>query len=796
MITVTDTVFQLDTRTTSYLVRAEGGLLQQLYYGPKIKVCDTGPLLTKNAAGYGSEVVYRPDTAPLSLDSLPLDFSPQNKGDFRLSSFIAAQKAGTTADFAYTGFEILNETPVLDGLPSPHGADGTLALYLATATGLQVTLFYTVYEQADVIARTVRVYNGTQDTVQLQRADSFQLDLPGCAYTLYTLTGAWARERNVTPHRLAPGAVCFGSRSGVSSSRTNPFFFLKEDGATEFAGRVYGFNLVYSGSFEGAAEVSTLGETRVLAGVQSDGFCWPLAPGQQFDAPWAVMTCSDGGANGMSDNMHRFVKQHILPPVFATRPRPVLLNNWEATYFDFNERRLLKLAREAAALGVELFVLDDGWFGARNSDKAGLGDYAVNTKKLPQGLAGLAQKVNALGMQFGLWMEPEMVNEDSDLYRAHPDWAVTVPGVAPSRGRNQLVLDLCRPEVRDYIVQQVVSTVQSAPIRYVKWDMNRPLTDLYSPALDEQGRFSHRYVQGLYDVLARVTAACPDVLFESCASGGNRFDLGMLCYMPQIWASDDTDAYERQKIQTGTSYGYPQCVVGAHVSASPNHQTARQSPLEARFDVAAFGLLGYELDLAVASPVEKKMMAAQISWYKVHREVLQQGRFYRLQSPFEVDGSRGTETRETRWMVVSEDRTEAVAGEFQGLVVPNSAGRPLRLAGLSPQRMYTVTVRPERIAIKTFGSLLNQILPVHVNTDGYLMHAVGDLKALDCEQESYTAWGDLLMRAGIRLKQAFTGTGYNENVRPMPDFAARLYEIKAGKAALPEEKERKDEPDV
>lgn len=793
MITVTGTVFQLDTAHTSYLFEARGGLLQQLYYGPRIKTHDAEPLREKTAAGYGSEVVYKAAEKPLSLDSRPLEFSPKNKGDYRLPAFSARTGQGFTADLVYEGFRVEEALPAPEGLPAPHDGDGCLIVTLKTADGLEAELLYGVFEQADVIARSLRVVNRTKAPLELLRAMSFQLDLPGCGYTLATLDGAWARERHVTEHRLAPGAVVFGSRTGASSNRTNPFFMVYEDGAGEFAGRVYGCNLVYSGSFEGAAEVSPLGSTRIMEGVQSDGFCWPLAPGERFEAPWAVLTCSDAGKNGMSQNMHRFVKEHILPPAFAHKLRPVLLNNWEATYFDFNERRLLRLAREAAALGVELFVLDDGWFGARDSDSAGLGDYEVNRKKLPSGLDGLGDRVRALGLGFGLWMEPEMVNEDSGLYRAHPDWAVKAPGVEPGRGRNQLVLDLCRREVRDYIVENVVRTVKTAGAAYVKWDMNRHVSDNYSPALDEQGRFAHRFVQGLYEIFRRVTEACPDVLFEGCASGGDRFDLGVLCYMPQIWTSDDTDAYERQLIQTGTSYGYPPCVMATHVSASPNHQASRPSPLEARFDVAAFGLLGYELDLTVASAAEKKAMKEQIAWYKAHRQVLQQGDFYRLKSPFGPDDTRGLTARETQWITVAPDKSEAVAGEFMGLLVPSSAKPPMRLYGLHPDRLYEISVRREVINIKTFGSLINQILPFRVNADGLLMHTASGVYMLPCEEEHYTAWGDLLMRAGLRFKQSFTGTGYNDDVRLMPDFSGRLYALKAGAGALRAEKESKNE---
>ena len=788
MIKAEGGLFRLETAHTSYLFEVREGLLCQLYYGPKIRLGDPGPLRAKAAAGYGCEVVYTAGAKPLSLDTQPLEFSPQNKGDYRRGTLSVNSPDGYTANLVYRAHRVLDHLPSLEGLPGPHGADECLSVILSDQRGLSVELRYGVFEQADVIVRSMRVVNGTGAPVCLHRAMSFQLDLPGAGWTLTTFDGAWARERMVTEHPLGVGTVLFGSRTGNSSNRTNPFFMLCEDEATEFFGRCYGCNLIYSGSFEGSAELSPMGVTRLMEGIQSDEFSWPLAPGEGFDTPWAVLTCSDAGKNGMSQNMHRFVREHILPPAFAKAERPVLLNNWEATYFDFSEHRLMRLAKQAAALGIELFVLDDGWFGARSSDSAGLGDYQVNRKKLPGGLEGLAKKINALGMDFGIWVEPEMVNRDSELYRAHPDWAIRTPGVEPSEGRNQLVLDLCRDEVRDYIVEQVVATIRSANIRYVKWDMNRHVSDNYSPVLADQGMFAHRFTQGVYDLFARITAACPGVLFEGCASGGNRFDLGVLCYFPQIWTSDDTDAYQRQLIQTGTSYGYPPCVMGAHVSASPNHQAARQSPLEGRFDVAAFGLLGYELDLTVVSAAEKKVIRQQIAWYKQHRRLLQQGDFYRLKTPFGPGDTRGLTARETQWITVSCDKSEAVVGELMGLMVPNSTKPPLRLAGLDPDRVYRVSVRREAINIKTFGSLINQILPVRVNTEGVLMHTASELYMLPCEEESYTACGDLLMRAGLQLQQAFTGTGYNDAVRLMPDFSGRLYLLQA----LEEQKEQEN----
>lgn len=771
MITIGDGCFALETRRTGYYLAVRDGLVENLHYGARIHADDPEPLREKMAVGYGGDVVYRAQSAPLSLEHLCLELSPLQKGDYRAQALSVVMPGGArTADFAFVCARKTAGDAPPDGMPCAQGGAETLALDFAAPEGVTVTLYYTVYPECDVITRRMRIQNGAAAPVTLEKALSYQLDLPGCGYVLSTFTGAWARERHETRTPLATGSHVFGSTTGVSSALCNPFFMLSAADATEFSGEVYGFNLVYSGSHMGCVEVSPWGQTRVMAGIQPEGFAWTLAPGERFDTPQAVLTFSRAGKNGMSANLHDFVLRHIVRGKWAGQDRPVLFNNWEATYFDFNERKLLKLAKEAAELGAELFVLDDGWFGARDDDTKGLGDYTVNRKKLPDGLAGLSEKVHGMGLLFGLWVEPEMVNADSELYRAHPDWIVQTPGNPPATGRNQYVLDLCRAEVQDYLIENVNATLASARIDYVKWDMNRNISDQYSPALPEQGRFAHSYVLGLYRVLRAVTARNPDVLFEGCASGGNRFDLGILCYMPQIWTSDDTDAYERQHIQRGTSYGYPPGVMGCHVSAAPNHQTARTSPIESRFNTAAFGLLGYELDLGVLTPAERKAVAAQIAYYKEHRRLLQYGRFLRLSPP--PGGNR------CAWMVVSPDGSEALAGEYLSLLVPNAQTPPLRLAGLVPDAQYTVETRAQVIDVRTFGSLINHILPVKVNAGGHLVHAVADHYMMPCETERYTAHGDLLMYAGIRQKQAFTGTGYDKDVRLMPDFSSRMYYLR------------------
>ncbi len=771
MIDVRDGMIVLHTAHTSLVLgTGRDGLLENLYYGSKIDTVQLLPLAIKAEGGYGMDVVRQEGMTALS--SLCLELSPVQRGDYRRGALLAEMPhGGLCADFCYRTAGVGKNPAPCGGMPAAKGGDEVLTVSFSEPSGLQVELFYTIYIKADVITRRMRVTNVGDKPLRLRRALSLQLDFPRSDFELFTLQGAWAREAQLCKQSIGPGVFLFGNNTGSSGNRCNPFFFLAEKGAGEEYGGVYGFNLVYSGNHEASVEVDQQGKTRVMQGISCDGFAWPLAPGEDFLTPEAVMTYSADGHTGMSHNMHHFVKNHILPKYWQNRPRPVLVNNWEGTYFSFNETKLLGMAKVAAKLGVELFVLDDGWFGARNSDRAGLGDYEVNRKKIPSGLAGLARKLKALGLDFGLWFEPEMVNADSQLYKAHPDWVIKTPGYEPAQGRNQYVLDLCRTEVRDYIVQSMGKVLDSAPISYVKWDMNRYISDAWSSELTEQGGFFHRYILGLYDLLARLCTARPQILFEGCASGGNRFDLGMLCYMPQIWASDDTDAHERQKIQTGLSYGYPPCTMGCHVSAVPNHQTLRSTPLESRFNTAAFGLLGYELDMRLLNSEERADVAAQIAFYKKHRGLFQYGTFYRLLNPFENDACR--------WMVLSKDKKQAIVGDFLGLLRPNATMPPMKLRALLPKTNYRVAVRQQKINLKTFGGLLNYVLPVHLNPEGALVHAASRLYRLPAEKEAYTASGLLLCKAGLQRMQAFSGAGYSEYMRFVSDFASRLYLVEA-----------------
>ena len=540
------------------------------------------------------------------------------------------------------------------------------------------------------------------------------------------------------------------SLTGSSSNRHNPGFLLYEPGATEDAGTVYGFNLIYSGNHYAAAQQSLQGLTRVMQGINDSNFSRELPPGECFETPEAVLCHSDRGFGGLSANMHTFVTDHVIPPHWRGRPRPVLYNSWEGCTFDFTQRRLLSLANRAKALGCELFVLDDGWFAGRDNDRAGLGDYAVNRKKLPEGLEGLSRHLKDKGLSFGLWFEPESVNPDSDLYRAHPDWALT-DGFQPVLGRNQLLLDLTRPEVRDYIVENVSRILDSAGISYVKWDMNR-----HSVAL---GAKAHDFVLGLYDVLRRIFAPRPDILLESCSSGGNRFDLGMLCFSPQIWASDDTDPIERLTIQNGISYLYPQSTVGAHVSAAPHAQTLRSTPLNTRGNVAFFGCLGYELDLRTLLPVEIKEIQGQIAFYKRYREVFQFGTFRRMELGWQVSDGKVT-----------------LAGVFHRLVNAAPGYERLRVKGLKPETDYRVTSLAQAIRVGQFGNLLKHVAPVSVNPNGALLRIADRHFTLPGNPETLTASGAALA-AGIVLSPLFRGTGYAPEQRTQGDFGSDVYLI-------------------
>lgn len=773
MITFNDQVFALETNQTSYLFRVtKFGHLEHIYYGEIIPREEIESLQTKRSIMHGSSVMYSEQDETYCLDNIPLEWSGVGCGDYRQTPVEVKLSDGTfRTDFIYVSHEVVSGCVSMSTLPNAYDDSGsaeTLVITLADQSGgMQLLLYYTVFPSVDVISRHAILINTGSSAISIRRIMSMQLDMENEGFSLVTFDGAWAKETHRHDRKLQYGQYVNSSVTGASSNRHNPGFLLYADGATQSHGRVYGFNLVYSGNHIGIAELSPFDLVRVQLGIHPQSFEWTLTSGERFETPEAVMTFSSDGFNGMSAHFHDFVNAHIVRGNWKGKERPVLINNWEACFFRFTRSKLLRLARQARRLGVELFVLDDGWFGKRNDDHAGLGDYNVNTKKLPRGMKYFADEIRALGMMFGLWFEPEMVNPDSDLYRAHPEYAVTTPGRAPLYGRNQLVLDLCNPDVRDYIVNNVSKILDDASVDYVKWDMNRHISDACSPVLANQGEFYHRYMMGLYDVLARIFRPRPQILLESCSSGGNRFDLGMLCFSPQVWSSDDTDAIERLKIQEGLSYLYPLSAMGAHVSAAPNQQTLRQTPIATRFNVASFGCLGYELDLKHLTMLERKEVRDQIAYYRAHRNTLQYGRFFRHDIP---------KGNKVYWQTVSQDRNRSIAGSFQTLTQAAEGNDIMPITGLDATTKYRLQTKPQRIFIRRFGGLINHLLPFSINPNGFLFRWIDRLYAMQDCVETYTASGKTLIQ-GVHLNNQFVATGYNQNIRLLGDFGSNLYAL-------------------
>lgn len=624
MIKIENGCFYLETAHTMYAFKLMGnGYLQHLYYGSKHAFSYADTFVDENAnVRYSREY-------PHSLDDILLECSSVGKGDVREPLVVVTYQDGSyTGDFVYENHSVREGKHTLQTLPSSYGADRELTIYLREKThGILLELHYGLFYETDVIVRSSRLVNESTETVTVNRLLSAMLDQQG-EVEVISFTGAWAKEvnRNTTPVRA--GKFVIASNAGISAYRANPFFMLSQN-ADEDHGCCYGINLIYSGNHYSAVEADIYGKTRMVTGINPEMFSYTLNPGEAFEAPEAVLSCSWKGFNGLSFNLHRFVRKHIIRGQYQNAPRPILLNSWEANYFDISQEKLLQLAETARDLGMEMLVVDDGWFKNRNDDHRALGDWVPDEKKLPEGLRPLVEKINDMGLKFGIWMEPEMISVDSDLYRAHPDWAMAYPE-NHSEGRNQRILDLVNPCVEAYVINAVSAVLDSANISYVKWDMNRIFSDVWSPSYSgNQTETIHRYYMALYRIMNTLTKKYPHVLFEGCASGGTRFDLGILCYFPQNWASDNTDAVCRRRIQESYSYAYPQLVFTNHVSICPNHQTGRSVSMDNRFLVASAGNLGYELNLMLLSAEEKEEIRKQVSWYKEHRNLLQFGRFVR-----------------------------------------------------------------------------------------------------------------------------------------------------------------------
>lgn len=775
-------VFHLSTENTSYVMELlPSGHLGHLYYGKKLTdLSDPVQLKIKFDIEVGNQVLYDQNDRTFNLNTSFLEFSTFGKGDQRSPMCHFRFSDGSrVSDFLYDSFEIINQKPSFSNLPESHlenESGQTLKITLIDSNrSVAADLYYTPLESVDCISRRLVLRNLGEEEVLIEKASSMNLDMFNKNYQLISLDGAWIRERNITRRNLEYGIYTIDSKKGVSGNDHNPYIALVEPTTSEEFGRCYGFSLVYSGDFEASVEVSPHQILRVLFGVNSFDFYHYLKSGDSFVTPEVILSYSDQGMNQLSQHFHECVKKNIIQKQWVDKERPIVLNNWEATYFEFTEKKIIQLAKTAKKLGIEMFVLDDGWFGKRDDDHSSLGDWYPNKKKLPHGLNHLSKKIQSLGLDFGLWFEPEMISLDSDLYRLHPDWALKHPQYKPSFGRNQLILDLTNPSVTKYLYETLGDIIDNAKVSYVKWDMNRNFSDIYSSYLSskEQGMLNYRYYEGLTWLLKKLTSRFPDVLFESCASGGNRFDLGMLTFMPQTWTSDNTDGIERLRIQYGTSLVYPPSTMGAHVSDIPNQQTLRQVPLETRFNTAMFGLLGYELDVTKLTPFERKVVKNQIAFYKEHRKTLQWGTFRRYLSPFNED----------QCLVSSYDKKneEMIVGLYQLLERPNFKYDRFYIKGIDPDKSYRVKNRTQYFNLSKFGHLIHHALPIRINANGILFHLLKNRYALPVEHFEEVIHGDTVIHSGFSPYQPFIGSGYHDKVRLMGDYGSRTYIIKEEK---------------
>ena len=744
MITCQNNLFHLKNSCFSYLMQVDAyGQLQHIHFGQPVQDVDAQALSCRPGLGWGSSVRLEDSDSHSCPDDKMLEWSGSGRGDYREPPL----DIGVATELRYVNHIIHNSiVPMESSMPQARGDCQTLEIILEQKN-LRLRLYYSLFDTA--LTRRAVLENLGDESISLRKLMSFSLDVPG-EFQMLSFHGGWAAE--MRPSRVAVGGarVVNESNTGFSSHRSNPGFLLCAPDANEDYGLVYGFNLIYSGNHYASAQLSQQNLTRVMQGINPENFSLELIPGGSFETPEAVMTVSENGFAQLSHRMHKFVNQHIVPAYWRNRPRPVLYNIWEGCGFDFNQHRLVKLAKDAQDLGFELFVVDDGWFGKRNNDLAGLGDYTVNKKKLPKGIPGLAKKIHGRGMQFGLWFEPESVNMDSDLYRAHPDWALT-DEFSPLLSRHQLLLDLTRQEVRDYIVEQVGAILDTGVIDYVKWDMNR-----HSIAL---GHRAHRYILGLYEVMHRLFDSRPQILLEGCASGGNRYDLGMLCFGPQFWISDCTDPIERLTIQGSASYLYPLSTMGSHVSASPNAQTLRNTPLYTRGNVAYFGCLGYELDLKHLLPVDMKQIKAQTAFYKQYREVFQYGTFRRSSNGWQVRLGKTT-----------------IAAVFHPFTHTAPGYERLQVPGLPKDKLFTVRSQEQVIRIGQFGELLRHVAPVKINPNGALLRMVDARFTLKDGFEELTASGGAL-ESGIFIQPYYCGQGYSQEQRTQSDYGSCIYVI-------------------
>ena len=682
--------FKLDTPNTSYMLGIvdEEGFIGHIYYGRRLKDADAAYLMRTQEPPF---VPGKNNRERCSFyDCFPFEYPTGGLGDYRESCLEIRTKDGHAgAMLTYVSHDIFQGKPALEGLPATFGTEEecmTLRLVCEDKhVGMRAELLYTVFNDTDVITRSVKITNVGQEHFYLTKVYSACIDMDNNDFDMISLHGSWARERRIQRKTLGYGIQNVSSFRGESSHQDHPFLALLGKNTSQESGEVYAMNFVYSGNFRAQAEVSQFDQVRMSMGIHPQNFCWKLEAGESFQAPEAVMTYTDKGLDAMTAAFHKLYKRHLIRGEYKDKKRPILINNWEATYFEFNTEKLLSIAREASKLGIEMLVMDDGWFGKRNSDNCALGDWKVNEEKLNGGLKYLVDEVNKLGMKFGIWFEPEMISPDSDLYRAHPDWAIAIPGRTATESRQQYVLDLSRKGVVDYVYEAVAGILRSANIEYVKWDMNRQLTDLGSYGLpaDRQGELYHRYVLAVYELQGRLVKEFPYLLLENCSGGGARFDPGMLYFSPQIWCSDDTDAIERLAIQEGTALIYPLSTMGAHVSDCPNHTVGRVTPFETRGIVALAGTFGYELDVTRIPEEDRKQIPEQVAMYHKYNDLVREGDYYRI-------ASYSQNRQFDCWQVVNEDKSQALVTFVQVLNRPNFKSKRVLLKGLDADKRYRV----------------------------------------------------------------------------------------------------------
>ena len=752
--------FLLNTKDTSYLFRIDKHHHpEHLHYGRRCFLSDAEAFTYKKYVSHGDSIVYDRNDDVFSMDSFPQEYGTYGNGDFNEASIEIENKGSYTLDLLYEGYEILNKDVSIKTLPSSYGCDQTLVIHLKDKkAAVRVDLYYAVYYKENIISRRAILFNDGDHKITLHKMMSYSIDLKENDLVSMTLFGAWDEETHLQERELTKGTYSIGSRVGFSSSKNNPGIILRKKDCSETHGQAWGFNLVYSGNHYTSVSSNEYGFVRIQGGISPERFCWDLHPKESFETPEAVMTYSYEGLNKLSQNFHSFVNDHIVTSKWKNKERPILINSWEGFGFDFHKKDLIeKLVIPAADLGIELFVLDDGWFGRRDCDRRGLGDYDCNLDKIPGGIASLSKEVHDRGMLFGIWVEPEAINPDSALYERHPEYALQEKGRDFRFGRHELLMDLTNKEVGDYIVENVSRLIDENHVDYIKWDMNRMMNAV-------SGAYNHRYIIALYDILERIFKPRPNVLFESCSSGGNRFDLGMLCYSPQIWSSDDTDPIERLDIQKGLSYFYPLSTMGAHVSACPHSQTLRKTPLHTRFAVSAYGCLGYELDLSHLTPLEKQEVRNQITYYKKHRKTFQYGDFYRIdkESDYEAFEVKGK---------------EIILSKFRRMVNAVPVYDRLFVEGLKDDAVYKIESRSYILNRKDFGRHVTPSSDSQKDKNKDLEKILVEEDGFKSYIQKYTASG-IALKEGIFLDPLYLGTGYEKHIRIPLDYGSDMYLIK------------------